>query len=93
MSGAGTVPEARQRYAAASAMGLRSKLPEITYGHKICVAYSTVPINNNLGKFVFLINSFFWAQKCCRFIRASAGFFPHNESKKQEDPEVGCCRF
>lgn len=30
----------------------------ITYGHKICVAYSTVPINNNLGEFVFLINSF-----------------------------------
>ncbi len=44
MSGAGIVPEARQRYAAASAMGPRSKLPEITYGHKICVAYSTVPI-------------------------------------------------
>lgn len=94
MSGAGIVPEARQRYAAASAMGPRSKLPEITYGHKICVAYSTVPINNNLGEFVFLINSFFWVQKCCRFIRASADFyFFHNVSKKQEDPEVGCCTF
>lgn len=67
MSSAGRLPEARQRYAAASAMGPRSKLPEITYGHKICVAYSTVPINNNLGEFVFLINSFFWCRSAVGF--------------------------
>lgn len=75
MSSAGIVPEARQRYAAAFAMGPRSKLPEITYGHKICVAYSTVPINNNLGEFVFLINSFFWVKKYCRFTEPPKDFF------------------
>lgn len=63
MSGAGRIPEARQRHTAASAAGHRSKIPENYLWAQICVAYSTVPINNNLGEFVFLINSFLSAYK------------------------------
>lgn len=47
----------------------------ITYGHKISVAYSTVPINNNLGEFVFLINSFLWAYTVLLVSTAAAAVF------------------
>lgn len=40
----------------------------ITPGHEICVAYSTAPITNNLGEFVFLINSFFWHKITTSFV-------------------------
>lgn len=61
----------------------------ITYGHKICVAYSTVPINNNLGEFVFLINSFLSAfTKRCRFSKAAAAIFSAATASRQQ--EVGC---